>query len=50
MQQAEKRLAARRTTEGLALANSKEDNEADERLSTCPQGALHTDQYSVTTI
>ena len=50
MQQAEKCLAARRTTEGLAIANSKEDNEADEYFLACPQGALHSAQYGVTTI
>jgi hypothetical protein len=38
LQQVEKRLDARRATAGLALANARERNNADGRLSACPKG------------
>ena len=47
VQRAEKRLAARRMSAGLAIANSSECNTADDRLSTRPKGVPQIAQCCV---
>ena len=47
MQRTEKRPAARRATVGLALANSRERNNAEGRLSVRPKGAHPIGQCGV---
>ena len=47
MQPVRKRLAARRATAGLAKANSKEHNNADNRFLTGPKGAPQMGQCCV---
>jgi len=47
MQRAEKRPAARRTTAGLAVANSRERNDAEGRLSARPKGVHPIGQCGV---
>jgi hypothetical protein len=46
-QQDEKRSDARRASAGLALANASERNAADDRLSSCPEGAAQIRQCGV---
>ena len=47
MQRTEKRPAARRATAGLAVANSRERNNAEGRLSARPKGAHPIGQCGV---
>ena len=47
MQPVRKRLAARRATAGLAVANSREYNNADDRFLTGPKGAPQIGQCRV---
>ena len=47
MQPVRKQLAARRATAGLAVANSKERNNADDCFLTGPQGVPQIDQFCV---
>ena len=47
MQRTEKRSAARRATAGLAVANSRERNNGDGRLSARPKGAHRIGQFGV---
>ncbi len=47
MQPVRKWLAARRATAGLAVANSREHNNADNRFLAGPEGALQMGQYGV---
>ena len=47
MQPFRKRLAARRATAGLAVANSRERNNADDRFLTGPEGAPQIGQFRV---
>ena len=47
MQPVRKRLAARRATAGLAVANSREHNNADNRFLGGPKGAPQIDQCCV---
>jgi len=47
MQPVKKRLAVRRATAGLAVANSRERNNADDRFLTGPKGASQISQCSV---
>jgi hypothetical protein len=47
MQPAGKRLAARRASEELAIANSSECNNADDRFPTGPKGAPQIGQCGV---
>jgi hypothetical protein len=47
MQPARKQLAARRATAGLALANSREYNNADDCFLTGPKGAPQISQCRV---
>jgi len=47
MQRVEKRLAARRATAVLAIANSREHNNADGRFSARPKGAHPISQCGV---
>ena len=44
MQPVRKRLAVRRATAGLAVGNSREHNNADDRFLTGPEGAPQIDQ------
>ena len=44
MQPVRKRLAARRATAGLAVANSREHNNSDDRFLAGPEGAPQIDQ------
>jgi len=47
MQPVRKRLAARRATTGLAVANSREHNNADSRFLNGPKGAPQIGQCRV---
>ncbi len=47
MQPVRKRLAARRAIAGLAVANSKEHNNADDRFLAGPKGSPQIGQYRV---
>jgi len=47
MQPFRKRLAARRATAGLAVANSREHNNADDRFLSGPKGAPQIGQCRV---
>jgi len=47
MQRTEKRSAARRATAGLAVANSRERNNGDVRLSARPKGVHRIGQFGV---
>ena len=47
MQPFRKRLAARRATAGLAIANSREHNNADSRFLAGPKGAPQIGQCHV---
>jgi hypothetical protein len=47
MQPFRKRLAARRATAGLAVANSREHNNADDRFLNGPKGAPQIGQCRV---
>ncbi len=47
MQPVRKRLAARRATAGLAVANSRERNNADDRFLAGPKGAFKIGQCGV---
>ena len=47
MQPVRKRLAARRATAGLAVANSREHNNADDRFLAGPKGAPQIGQCRV---
>ena len=47
MQRTEKRSAAGRATAGLAMANSRERNNGDGRLSARPKGAHRIGQFGV---
>ncbi len=47
MQPFRKRLAARRATAGLAVANSREHNNADDRFLAGPKGAPQIVQCGV---
>ena len=47
MQPVKKRLAARRATAGLTVANSREHNNADDRFLAGPEGAPQIDQCRV---
>jgi hypothetical protein len=47
MQPARKRLAARRATKGLAVANSREHNNADGRFMAGPKGVSQIGQCRV---
>ncbi len=47
MQPVRKRLAARRATAGLAVDNSREHNNADDRFLAGPKGAPQIDQCCV---
>jgi hypothetical protein len=49
-QRAEKRLAARRMSAGLSVANSSECNVADDCLSTRPEGVPQIAQCGVAAI
>ena len=47
MQPVRKRLADRRATAGLAVANSREHNNADDLFLTGPEGVTQIDQCRV---
>ena len=47
MQPVRKRLAARRATAGLAVANSREHNNVDDRFLAGPEGAPQIGQCRV---